>query len=51
VDYTEKMTKEEIIELLKTRAKRTELTYEQYVQYTKNPTPEARRLLREVRGN
>lgn len=45
VDYTEKMSKEEIIEMLKIRAVRKETTYEKYEHYLANPTPEARKAL------
>ncbi len=41
------MTREEIITLLKTRATRLETTYEKYEEYYKNPTQEARKLLRD----
>jgi hypothetical protein len=43
VDYTGKLSKEEIMDMLKTRAKRTELTYEKYQQYLDNPTLDARK--------
>lgn len=39
------MTKEEIIQMLKTRAVRKETTYEKYEHYLANPTPEARKAL------
>lgn len=47
VDYTGKLSKEEIIEMLKVRAQRTETTYEKYIAYTENPTLEAKKQLRE----
>jgi len=46
VDYTGKMTHKEIAEMLKVRAKRQETSYERYEAYLRNPTPEARQLLR-----
>lgn len=46
VDYTGSMSKAEIISMLQARAKRTEITYEQYEEYYKNPTLEARKALR-----
>lgn len=45
VDYTGAMSKQEIMDLLKVRAKRKETTYEKYEQYLRDPTPEARRVL------
>jgi hypothetical protein len=45
VDYTGKMTREEIIQMLKARAVRVETTYEKYEHYLANPTPEARKAL------
>eukprot|EP00604_Paraphysomonas_vestita_P004415 CAMPEP_0174823162 /NCGR_PEP_ID=MMETSP1107-20130205/21961_1 /TAXON_ID=36770 /ORGANISM="Paraphysomonas vestita, Strain GFlagA" /LENGTH=59 /DNA_ID=CAMNT_0016044637 /DNA_START=1161 /DNA_END=1340 /DNA_ORIENTATION=- len=39
------MTKDEIIQMLKTRAVRKETTYEKYEHYLANPTPEARKAL------
>jgi len=45
VDYTGKMTKEEIIEMLQVRATRRETTYDKYEHYLANPTPEARKAL------
>mmetsp|Transcript_28872 Transcript_28872/g.21496 ORF Transcript_28872/g.21496 Transcript_28872/m.21496 type:complete len:438 (-) Transcript_28872:56-1369(-) len=47
VDYSGTMSKEEIIELLKVRAKRTETTYEKHEDYYRNPTLEARKILRD----
>lgn len=46
VDYTGEMTKEEIMELLKTRSKRLETTYEDYLKYLDNPTMEAKKALK-----
>jgi len=47
VDYSGKMTREEIMALLKERAQRTEINYDDYQEYLNNPTLEARqRLLR-----
>jgi hypothetical protein len=46
VDFTGKMTKEEIKELLKTRATRLETTYEEYLQYLVEPSLESRNRLR-----
>lgn len=45
VDYTGKMTKEEIVELLRIRAQRKETTYEKYIAYLDHPTPEVRKSL------
>ena len=45
VDYTGTMTKEEIAEMLKTRAKRKEINYDTYQDYLSNPTLEARKAL------
>lgn len=42
VDYTHSMTKEEIMLMLKARAERVETTYDEYQQYLKNPSKEAR---------
>lgn len=50
VDYTGKMTKEEIIQMLKVRAKRVETTYEKYEEYYKHPSQEARQLLRDEKS-
>jgi hypothetical protein len=47
VDFTGEMTKEEIITMLKARAKRTEMSYESYHAYLMNPTPEARKSMTE----
>ena len=47
VDYSGKMSKAEISAMLKRRAMTTEVTYEKYVAFIKNPTPEARQKLRE----
>jgi hypothetical protein len=46
VDYTGKMTKEEIIALLKIRATRLETTYEEYIEYLVDPSLESRNKLR-----
>lgn len=45
VDYSGKMTKDEIKELLRTRAQRIELEYEVYADFMENPTLDQRRLL------
>lgn len=45
VDYTGKMTKKEIAEMLKARATRLETTYDEYMEYLKNPTAERRKSL------
>jgi hypothetical protein len=45
VDYTGKMTKEEIKEMLMARAKRKQISHERYEEYLANPTPEARKEL------
>lgn len=45
VDYTGKLTREEIKAMLKVRAQRLESTYEQYEEYLANPTLEAKRTL------
>jgi hypothetical protein len=45
VDYTGKMTREEIILMLQARAVRVETSYEKYEHYLANPTPEARKAL------
>ena len=45
VDYTGKMSREEIMEMLKVRAQRKETTYEKYVSYLEHPTPEVRKAL------
>lgn len=42
VDYSGKMSRAEIMEMLKTRAQRTETTYERYQAYMSNPTKEER---------
>lgn len=47
VDYTGTLSQKEIAEMLKVRAKRLETTYEKYEAYLRNPTPEARQLLRD----
>lgn len=46
VDYTGKMTRDEIIQMLKMRAKRVETTYEKYQEYLINPTEKSRDNLR-----
>jgi len=43
VDYSGKLTTEEIKKMLKTRAKTTEISYEEYEEYLSNPTREARK--------
>jgi hypothetical protein len=45
VDHTGKMTKDEIIAMLKFRARRTETTYEEYEAYLSHPTADARKAL------
>ena len=45
VDYTGKMTRDEIKEMLKIRAKRKQISYERYEEYAANPTLEARKEL------
>lgn len=45
VDYTGKMTREEIKTLLRERAQRKETTYAQYQVYLNNPTAEAKKQL------
>ena len=42
VDYSGTMTREDIIAMLKARAKRTQTTYEQYEAFIANPTDDAR---------
>ena len=44
-DYSESMSKEEIISLLKERAVRKEINYDVYEEYLTNPTLEARKTL------
>lgn len=48
VDYTGKMTKQEIMDMLKVRAKRLETSYEAYESYLANPTAEARKQLANI---
>ena len=50
VDFSGKMSREEVISLLKVRAQRKETSYEQYEQYLHNPTPEARKELAMLEG-
>jgi hypothetical protein len=45
VDYSGKMTKAEIMEMLKVRAQRKETSYEKYLEYLAHPTPEVRKSL------
>lgn len=45
VDYTGKLSREEIKEMLRVRARRKETTYAEYQRYLDNPTPEARQVL------
>jgi len=45
VDYSGKLSREEIKHMLKERAVRRETTYEKYEHYLSNPTPEARKAL------
>lgn len=45
VDYTGKMSREEIMAMLKVRAQRKETSYEEYQRFLENPTPEARAAL------
>ena len=45
VDYSGEMSKEEIILMLKARAKRRETSYEVYEEFAANPTPAAREIL------
>ncbi|RYH04684.1 hypothetical protein EON65_46795, partial [archaeon] len=46
-----KMSRAEIIAMLKVRAKETELTYEQYQKYLDNPTLDSRReMIKQARG-
>lgn len=42
VDYTEKMSREEVITMLKQRLQRCETSYEVYQKYLQEPTPENR---------
>ena len=46
VDYSGKMSKAEISAMLRRRAMTTEVTYEKYLNYLKNPTAEERQKLR-----
>lgn len=46
VDFSGKMSKEEIMSMLKLRAQRKETDYERYERYLENPTLEARKALR-----
>ena len=43
MDYSGKMTREEIKSMLKTRAQCKEVSYERYQEYLDNPTPDARK--------
>ena len=45
VDYTGKLTRDEIKQMLKTRATRLETSYDKYVNYLEHPTPEVRKSL------
>lgn len=45
VDYSGKMTRDEIKTLLKTRAMRLETSYDKYLNYLEHPTPEVRKSL------
>jgi len=45
VDYTGKMTRDEIKEMLKVRAQRKEMSYEEYMGFLKNPTNENKKYL------
>ena len=45
VDYSGQLSREEIKEMLRTRAQRKETTYAQYQLYLRDPTPEARKAL------
>ena len=45
MDYTGKMTVEEIKVMLKERCQRKQISYERYQEYIANPTPEARKVL------
>lgn len=45
VDYSGKMSRDEIKDMLKVRAQRKETTYEQYLHYLDHPTPEVRKAL------
>lgn len=47
VDYTGKMTKEEIMHMLKVRCQRIEFDYDKYQKYLEYPSMEARHTLRE----
>lgn len=49
VDYNGNLSKEEIITMLKTRAKRKETTYDIYQEYLRNPTLESRNSLIELK--
>ena len=49
VDYSGKMSKAEISAMLRRRAMTTEVTYEKYIAYLKNPTPAERDKLRKSR--
>lgn len=46
VDYSNKLTREEIISMLQKRVALRETTYEKYSEYLKNPTKEVRDMLR-----
>jgi hypothetical protein len=43
VDYSGKLSREEIMEMLKVRAQRKEVSYSAYLGYLANPTAEARK--------
>jgi hypothetical protein len=45
VDYSGQLSKEQIIDMLRTRARRTEITFSDYERFLENPTPEARKVL------
>lgn len=45
VDYSGTMSKEQIINMLRTRARRIETTFDEYQQYMCNPTPDNRKAL------
>eukprot|EP01038_Epipyxis_sp_PR26KG_P006117 gene6117-8432_t len=45
VDYSNSLSKDEIIKMLKERARTVETTYDKYEEYLSNPTEEAKKLL------
>ncbi|KAJ1433136.1 hypothetical protein B484DRAFT_447444 [Ochromonadaceae sp. CCMP2298] len=47
VDYTGQMSRQQVKDLLKARAQRTETSYERYQKFLRDPSEEARRLLQE----